>query len=162
MSHLPVDHHLRGLYRGLAILTGLALVVFGIAGFVETAGMNFFAQPGERVLWLTANPAFALLSVLVGAGVVAVTLIGRNLDVPANVGLGGVFMLSGLIMLCLLRTDLNFLAFSVANVNVSFVIGLVLITAGLYGTASTSRVHAQPRHRSARAAEETGSKANSR
>jgi hypothetical protein len=136
MSHLPVDHPLRGLYRGLALLSGVVLVVFGIAGYAKTSSMDFFAQPGERVLGLTTNPAFALLSVVVGGLVIAATAVGRNLDVAVNTVLGGVFMLAGLLMLCVLRTDLNFLAFSMTNVNVSFVIGLVLVTAGLYGNVS--------------------------
>jgi hypothetical protein len=134
--HLPVDHPMRGLYRGLALLTGVLLVVFGVAGFIETSGMPFFDQEGERVLWLTSNPAFSLLSVVVGALVLVVTAIGRNLDVLSNLALGMVFLLSGMVMLTLLRTDLNFLAFSMTNCIVSFVIGLILCTAGLYGTTS--------------------------
>jgi uncharacterized protein YacL len=136
MAHLPIDHPLRGLYRGLAFLIGAVLLLFGIAGFIQTSGLPFFDQEGERVLWLTTNPAFSLLNIVVGAGVIVVTLIGRNLDVWSNVALGTIFMFSGLIMLCLLRTDLNFLAFSMTNVIVSFVIGMVLMTAGLYGGVS--------------------------
>jgi uncharacterized membrane protein YoaK (UPF0700 family) len=139
MAHLPVDHPLRGLYRGAALLTGAGLTVFGVVGYARSASLPFFDQDGVRVFMLSTNRAFALLSIVVGLLVLVVTAIGRNLDVPANVALGGVFLLSGLVMLCVLRTGLNFLAFSVTNVNVSFVIGLILITAGLYGTVSRQR-----------------------
>lgn len=137
MSHFPVDHPLRGLYRGLAVLVGLALVVFGVVGYVQTSDLPMFDQTGERALGLTTNLAFSLLSIVFGILVVATTLIGRNFDVPVNVGLGTVFMVAGLAMLCLIRTDLNFLAFSITNVNVSFVIGMLLMAAGLYGKASS-------------------------
>lgn len=137
--HLPVDHPLRGLYRGLALLIGVFLVVFGIAGFMETAGMPFFEQDGERVFGLTTNPAFSVLNIVVGVLVVVVTAIDRNIDVMGNLALGLVFLLAGMAMLCLLRTNLNFLGFSMTNCIVSFVIGLVLCTAGLYGTTSRAR-----------------------
>jgi hypothetical protein len=153
MAHLPVDHPLRGLYRGLAFLTGVALVVFGIAGYLKTSDMGFFQHPGMRVLGLTTNPAFSLLSLVVGAGVAIASAIGRNVDVPVNTVLGAVFMLAGLVMLCVLRTDLNFLAFSITNVNVSSVIGLILITAGLYGRESRQRGGSKVRARASVAAD---------
>jgi hypothetical protein len=38
-----------------------------------------------------------------------------------------------------LRTDLNVLAFSITNVCISFIIGTVLMSAGLYGRTSSVR-----------------------
>jgi hypothetical protein len=142
MSHLPVDHPLRGLYRGLALLTGVLLVVFGVAGYVQTSDLPFFHQEGERVLWLSTNPAFSLLSILTGTIVAVASLIGRNVDVPVNYGVGGLFLVAGLVMLCVIRTDLNVLASSISNANVSFVVGLLLVTSGLYGTISHQRTRA--------------------
>jgi hypothetical protein len=142
MSHLPVDHPLRGLYRGLALLTGVLLVVFGIVGYVQTADLPFFDQDGQRVLGLTTNPAFALLSLVFGAVVTVAALIGRNLDVPVYHVVGWIFIVAGLVMLCVIRTDVNYLASSIANANVSFVVGLLLATAGLYGTVSRQRTKA--------------------
>jgi hypothetical protein len=46
-------------------------------------------------------------------------------------------MLVGMAMLALLETDANFLNFSVATCVVSFVIGIALLTAGLYGKVGT-------------------------
>jgi hypothetical protein len=139
MSHLPVDHPLRGFYRGLAILTGLGLIAFGIDGWIQTSSMSFFEQNGKTVLYLSTNPAFSVLSLLVGVGVLVATAVGRNVDVAVNTALGGVFLLAGLVMLCVLRTKVNFLAFSVRNVNVSFVVGLLLLSHGLYGRVSRHR-----------------------
>jgi hypothetical protein len=136
MLHIPVDHHLRGAYRTVAFIVGLALVVYGGCGLVQTAGLDFFSVDGERVWGLSMNPAFAVLNVVAGLVVGAGAVIGRNLDAKINIGFSVVFMLAGLVMLCLLRTDLNVLAFSITNVNVSFVIGMLLLAAGLYGRVS--------------------------
>jgi len=142
MSHLPVDHPLRGLYRGLALLTGVLLVVFGLVGYVQTADLPFFDQEGERVLGLTTNPAFSLLSLVFGAIVAVAALIGRNRDVPVYHAVGWIFIVAGLVMLCLIRTEANFLASSIANAIVSFVVGLMLAAAGLYGTVSRQQTKA--------------------
>jgi hypothetical protein len=140
MAHIPVDHPLRGLYRAVATIIGFALVVVGVIGLVKTAGsVDFFATHGERVLGLTMNPAFAVLNILVGAAIAGAGLIGRNWDASLNLLGGIVFLLAGGVMLCVLRTDLNLLAFSITNVCVSFVIGTLLLTAGLYGRVSATR-----------------------
>ncbi|NUS73388.1 MAG: DUF4383 domain-containing protein [Corynebacteriales bacterium] len=136
MAHFPVDHPMRGFYRGLALLSGIALTVYGVAGFVKTSGMDFFDRAGEQVWGLNQNPAFAVLNIAAGVLLVVGNLIGRNLDVLINVAIGSVMSIAGMAMLALLRTDSNFLAFTVTNVNVSFVIGTILFTAGMYGAVS--------------------------
>jgi hypothetical protein len=139
MSHFPVDHPLRGLYRGLALLAGALLTVFGVLGYVQTSDLDFFHQDGERVLGLSTNPAFSVLSILAGLVVLAANLLGRNVDVLVNRVVGGVFLVGGLFMLCVIRTGANFLASSITNANVSFVVGLILLAAGVYGTVSRTR-----------------------
>ncbi|MCW2566140.1 MAG: hypothetical protein JWN54_237 [Mycobacterium sp.] len=140
MAHIPVDHPLRGLYRAVATIIGFALLVIGVIGLVKTAGsVGFFATHGERILGLTLNPAFAVLNIVAGAVIAGAGLMGRNWDATINL-LGGIlFLLAGGVMLCVLRTDLNILAFSITNVCTSFVIGTVLMAAGLYGRTSTTR-----------------------
>lgn len=134
MSHIPVNHPLRGLYRFLATLTGLYVLVFGVVGFAETKGTPTFSQDDLHwVLGLRTNLAFAELSVVAGAIIVVAAVIGRNIDRFVNVAGGLVFMAAGMAMLILMRTDANFLGSSMANCVVSFVIGTVLFSAGLYG-----------------------------
>jgi hypothetical protein len=140
MAHIPVDHPLRGLYRTVATVIGLALLVVGAIGLVKTAGnVDVFATQGERVLGLTMNPAFAVLNIVAGLAIFVAGLLGRNLDATVNLLGGAVFLLAGGIMLCVLRTSLNVLAFSMTNVNVSFVIGTILLAAGLYGRTSATQ-----------------------
>lgn len=141
-----VDHPLRPLYRTLAFLTGVGLAAFGGLSMVATGGMATFDQVGTTVVGLGVNPAFAWLNVLAGMIVAVVALVGRNVDATFNVLAGAGFMLAGLIALCLLRTDANVLAFSMANVIVSFVIGTLLLTAGMYGrvTAPSGAIRIAP------------------
>ena len=48
------------------------------------------------------------------------------------------FLVAGMAMMVLMQTDLNFLGFTMATCIVSFVIGLVLFTAALYGKIGTA------------------------
>jgi predicted membrane-bound spermidine synthase len=134
MSHFPVNHPLRPLYRVLAALCGAYTLLFGIVGFTQTRDHGLFAQTDlPWVLGLRTNLAFALLSIVSGAVLIVSAVIGRNLDYAVNVAGGLLFMLIGMLMLGLMRTDANFLGFSMVNCIVSFVIGTVVFTAGLYG-----------------------------
>ena len=132
MSHTPVNHPLRPLYRVLAGLTGLYVLLFGILGAVETAGTDPFDHPSAYALGLRTNHAFSVISIIAGLIVVAATIVGRNIDHQVNQVAGYAFAVIGMLMLALLQTDANFLNFSVATCIVSFVISLLLLTAGLY------------------------------
>src|SRR6266545_4114447 len=128
MLHTPVNHHLRPLYRTLAGLAGVYVLLFGIIGLVQTRGLDFFAQHDlPWVLGLRTNPAFSILSI--GAG---------------------------LVMLVLQRTDANFLGFSVSNCVASFILGIITGTAGLYGkvgSVETESAEESFRHGSAAASQ---------
>src|SRR5262249_46500734 len=126
MSHIPVNHPLRTFYRFLAALAGLYILVFGIVAFSKAKGGDVFDQHNlVHALGLRGNMGFAVLSIAAGAVILACTLIGRNLDRAINMVGGIAFMAVGILMLCLLRTDANFLGFSMTNVIISFIIGVV-------------------------------------
>ena len=134
MAHYPVNHHLRPLYRAGAGLAGLYSVALGGLGLARAGSTGVFQQHDlPRVLGLPVNPAFACVSVLVGGAVLVAMLIGRNVDRAVNLVAGVLYLAAGLVMLALLRTDVNLLGFSVGSCVVSFVLGLVVLTAGLYG-----------------------------
>jgi hypothetical protein len=137
MSHLPVNHRLRPLYRAIALLIGVYLLVFGIIGVIKCAGDPFFDRGDVTVLGLKTNMAFALLSVVVGAILLVVSFAGRNLDHFAYMWLGGLFMFVGVFGLIIVRTGLNKLNFTVATCVVSSLIGTALLVAGLYGKTGT-------------------------
>ena len=144
--HIPINHHLRRLYRVLTGLAGLYVLVFGIAGASRSAGLPLFADPHHEtlpwVLGLRTNPAFSYLSIGAGIALLAGAVIGRNVDHYVNLVAGGVFLLSGMAMMTLLQSDANFLGFSMSNCVVSFILGLVTLAAGLYGRSGTAE-HAE-------------------
>ena len=134
MSHIPVNHHLRPLYRGLTALAGIFILVFGVIGLARTAGTSpFSVQDAVYVFGLRTNLAFSVLSIIAGLILAGSTVFGRNVDHFINIGAGLGFMVVGMLMLGLLHTDANFLAFTMTNVIVSFILGIVVFAAGLYG-----------------------------
>jgi hypothetical protein len=138
MVHLPINHPLQPLYRLLAGLVGVYVLAFGILGLMRTPGRPFFAQDGlPYVLGLHANRAFAILSIVVGVILVAGAVLGGNLHQSMSLVGSVVFLVAGLVMLVLERTDFNFLGFTPATSVVSFLIGVVLLLAGLYGKVGT-------------------------
>lgn len=147
MSHIPVNHPLRTLYRFLAAVAGLYILVFGVVLFGKTNGNAVFDQNNlVSALGLQGNMGFAVLSIAAGAVILVCTLIGRNIDRAINMVGGIAFMTVGILMLCLLRTDANFLGFSMTNVVVSFVIGVLLFAAGLYGKTGSAEQAAAEEH----------------
>lgn len=142
-THLPVNHRLRGLYRGLAGATGIYLVGFGTAGAMAARGKPFFDQGSTQAWGLHTNMAFAVLSIAVGAVILAGVAIGRNVDRFINMLGALVFIAAGLIMLPLSLSSLNFLNYDVSAAVVSFVIGSILLLSGLYGRVGPAeqRVH---------------------
>jgi hypothetical protein len=139
MAHIPINHHLQPLYRALAALIGIYVLVFGIVGVTRTGGRPLFAQEGlPAVLGLHANRAFAILSIVAGALLIGGALVGGVVDQRLNLVLALVFLLAGFAMMVLMQTSLNFLGFTMATCVVSFVIGMLLLTAGLYGKTGSA------------------------
>lgn len=131
-SHMPVNHSLRPLYRALALAAGLFVLVFGVVGFLVTQGDPIFEPGPERALGLHTNPAFSYASVVAGALIVLSTLVGRNIDRFVNIWVGSAFLIAGTAMMALMGSDLNVLNFTMITCIVSYTIGSVLLTAGMY------------------------------
>jgi hypothetical protein len=145
MAHIPINHPLRPLYRVLTAIAGLYILIFGIIGAIKTGGNPLFDQKDLHwVLGLRTNLAFAILSIVAGVVIMVSVFIGHNVDHYLDIGAGLGFMVVGMLMLTLLQTDANFLGFSVVNCIVSFVLGMVVLAAGLYGkTGSDADVAAE-------------------
>jgi hypothetical protein len=140
MADLPVDHRLRSAYRVMSALAGAYVLVFGILAITRTAGTALFAQTGlPWVMGLRTNTAFAIASIAAGVVIIAAALIGRNIDVRVNILGSAGFLSVGTLMLGLMSTNANFLGFSMVNCIVSYIIGTLLLTAGLYGKTVRTR-----------------------
>ena len=137
MAHTPINHPLRPLYRALAAIAGIYLIVFGVVGFIV-------GGDGHRVLGQGTNLLWCVVSLVVGAVVLGVTVMGRNLDAQVNQYIGWALMVIAVYELATNRTDANFLDFTVSTVVVTIIVGLILITAGLYSkVGSEEDAHAE-------------------
>jgi len=142
LAHIPVNHHLRPLYRALAGLSGVFLVAVGIYGLIETSGHELFAREDlPEVLGMQFNPFGAGLFLVFGIAVLALTALGRNIDHLGNFWLGQMLVLISLFELAFVRTDLNVLGFNMTAVIVTMVVGLLVLTASLYLKVGPDRPH---------------------
>jgi hypothetical protein len=145
MAHNPVNHPLRPIYRAVAGIVGAYLIVFGVLGIILTGDEGLFGRAGDRVLGQGANLFWSIVSVLLGIIVLAATLLGRNRDVLVDTYLGWTLLVVGTFSLAAIRTNANFLDFSVATVVVSYLAGLALILAGLYSKTAPPEQTTEPR-----------------
>lgn len=146
MSHIPVNHPLQPFYRLLAACAGVFVLVFGVIGLSRTAGDPLFERGDTTVFGLHLNLAFSIISVAVGLVLVTGAAYGRNVDHYINLVGGGVFLVAGVIMMLLLQTDGNFLNFRMSTCIISFLIGVVLMAAGLYGRTGPGDLQALEEH----------------
>ncbi len=145
MAHNPVNHPLRPIYRAIAGIVGVYLIAFGILGLILTADEGLFGRAGDRVLGQGANLFWSIVSILLGIVVIAATVVGRNLDVAVNTYLGWALLVIGTYCLAAIRTDANFLDFSVGTVVVTYLAGLALILAGYYVKTAPEEQTSAPR-----------------
>jgi hypothetical protein len=123
---------LRPIYRAIAGIIGVYLIAFGVLGLILTADEGLFGRAGDRVLGQGTNLFWSIVCILLGILVLAATVVGRNIDVAVYTYLGWAVLVVGTYCLAAIRTDANFLDFSVATVIVTYLIGLALILAGYY------------------------------
>ncbi|MFF8472348.1 DUF4383 domain-containing protein [Streptomyces sp. NPDC015414] len=144
-EHLPVDHRLNTVYRVGAALIGAFLLVFGILGLIDQIG--FFNTGGDRVIGLNTNGTLSVVSIVVGVILLAGMVIGGNVASTLNMVFGVLFLLNGFLNLALLDGEYNFLAFRIQNVFFSFIVGLLLMTFGMYGRVGSTLPPDNPYYR---------------
>ncbi|ROR00505.1 uncharacterized protein DUF4383 [Streptomyces sp. 2132.2] len=152
-DELPVDHPLSRVYRIGAALCGLLLLVFGCLGFAGS--LSSFDTAGQRIVGMSTNGLLSTVSVVVGLLLFVAALIGGNVASSVNIAVGVLFVLSGFVHLFLIGRPGNILDFGMTNVIFSFLMGLLIMTFGMYGRVSGGLPHDNPywqrRHRGDRA-----------
>ncbi|MFF2775998.1 DUF4383 domain-containing protein [Streptomyces sp. NPDC058052] len=141
-EELPVDHHLATVYRVGAAVCGCLLLVFGCLGFADV--LSPFDTSGDKIAGMTTNSALSVISVVVGMVLLAGAVVGGNVASTVNMIVGALFLLSGFYHLFVLDRPANFLDFGMTNVVFSFVMGLLIITFGMYGRVSSKLSHDNP------------------
>ena len=127
-ARVPVVHK----YGAVAVAAVIG--VFGLLGFA--GGLDYFSTEGEPVLGLSSNGLLSTVSVVTAAVLVFAAFRSARTASTIMIVIGGLFLLSALVNLALLRTSFNILAFEMANVVFSILAGLVLLTLGAYGRVS--------------------------
>lgn len=130
----PAGSRVPAVHRIGAVVVAAVIAVFGILGFAD--GLDFFSTDGERVLGLSSNGLLSTISVVTAAVLIAAAVRGPRVASTVMIVVGVLFLVSALVNLAVLETDLNFLAFRFANVVFSVVAGLTLLLLGAYGRVS--------------------------
>ena len=135
-DHARAQHSttLGTVHRVGAILMGVILWIFGTLGFVNSLG--FFETTGGEIAGLNSNGLLSAISLIVGTILIASGIRGGQTASTVTAGVGVAFILSGLANLAVLDTGINYLAFTIANVFFSLIVGVMLLTIGLYGRVS--------------------------
>lgn len=141
LTHAPVNHPLRPVYRTVAAVAAVVTIVIGAVGFAATSSHDYFAAGTGSVLGLGMNPGHALLMAASGVLVLLALFIGRNVDQVLLILLGAGLFVVGSVGLVLMRTDFNVLNYRMPNVIVAYVIGTLLFTAGLYVKSGRAAAH---------------------
>ncbi|WP_338703264.1 DUF4383 domain-containing protein [Streptomyces sp. Q6] len=141
-DELPVDHKLAQVYRWGAAFCGVVLLVFGLLGFADQ--LSPFNTDGSRIAGMSTNGVLSLISVVVGLALIAGGIIGGNIASTLNMTVGTLFLISGFVHIFILDKGANVLDFGMTNVIFSFVMGLVILTFGMYGRVSSRLPHDNP------------------
>lgn len=118
-------------HRAGAAGLGGFLVAFGLAGL--TLGAGFLATSGPIVMGLSTNGLLSTLSLVVGVVLVGAAVRGGQVASTVSVAVGTLFLASGIVNALVLDTSLNMLAFRMANVVFSLLVGAALLYVGAYG-----------------------------
>ncbi|MFE9931907.1 DUF4383 domain-containing protein [Streptomyces sp. NPDC005533] len=140
-DELPVDHPLNRVYRIGAAACGLLLLLFGCLGFADS--LSSFDTAGS-IAGMSTNGLLSAISVIVGLLLFVAALIGGNVASSVNIAVGVLFVLSGFVHLFLIGRPGNVLDFGMTNVIFSFLMGLLIMTFGMYGRVSGGLPHDNP------------------
>ncbi|MCQ4205640.1 DUF4383 domain-containing protein [Streptomyces longispororuber] len=141
-DELPLDHKLAQVYRWGAAFCGGVLLVFGCLGFADQ--LSPFNTSGGEIAGMSTNGVLSLISVVVGLALIAGGVVGGNIASTLNMIVGTLFLISGFVHIFILDKGANVLDFGMTNVIFSFVMGLVILTFGMYGRVSSRLPHDNP------------------
>jgi Domain of unknown function (DUF4383) len=130
--------------RLLGLVLGVVYLLLGMLGFFLTSETGFAATSGPKVIDLfQVNPLHNLVHLAVGIVLVVTALVGIRPARIANMTLGAIFLLVGVIGLLLASPDnaLNILAINGADNVLNFATAVVLLSVGF----GADRVIARPK-----------------
>ncbi|MGW1590035.1 DUF4383 domain-containing protein [Streptomyces sp. NPDC002386] len=138
----PVDHRLATVYRYGAGICGGVLLLFGCLGFADE--LTPFGTDGTRIAGMSTNGLLSLISVFFGLLLIGGAVVGGNFASTLNMAVGALFLVSGFVHIFVLDRSANILDFGMTNVIFTFVMGLLIITFGMYGRVTGGLPHDNP------------------
>jgi hypothetical protein len=124
-------HPIHTVHRIGAAAVGGFLLLFASESLLLPVG--FVPGPSAVVFGMATSGLLAVVSLLVGAVLVAAAVRGGPLASSVSVVVGTAFLLSGLGNALVLGTAMNMLGFRLSNVVFSLLVGLALLMVGAYG-----------------------------
>lgn len=141
----PTTHPIHTVHRvGIGGL-GLFLLTFGVLGLIRR--LPFDTTQGELVMGLQANGLLATVSVVVSLVLLGAAARGGHAASTVGIVSGGLFLVSGIVNMFVLGTEMNMLAFGLSNVIFSLVVGMGLLFTGAYGRISGGLAPDSPYYR---------------
>jgi hypothetical protein len=118
--------------RLVAVIFGAVYLIVGALGFAATAGVEFIATEGGLLLGIfEVNPLHNIVHLLIGIALLIAGIKSVSAAKAANVTVGVVYLLVGIVGFFLVDTALNILALNTADHFLHLVSALVLLGVGL-------------------------------
>ena len=117
--------------RLLATVFGAVYLLVGVAGFLVTNGVGFFATEGRNLIIFEVNPLHNVIHLAIGAALLIAGLSSVTAAKTANSTVGLVYLLVGIVGLFLPGTALNIIALNGADNVLHLGSALVLLAVGL-------------------------------
>jgi Domain of unknown function (DUF4383) len=120
----------RSVNQLVALVFGVVYVAVGLLGFAVTSGVGFLATEGNNLIIFEVNPLHNIVHLLIG---VLLALGSRTLATArtVNIGVGGTYLLVGLLGLFLIGSAANILALNGADNVLHFASAALLLGVGL-------------------------------
>lgn len=117
--------------RVVGAVFGVVYVLVGLVGFAITTDTGFAATQGQELIFFELNPLHNIVHVAVGALLAAAAYKGAKIASGANLLVGAVYLLVGVLGLFLLDSQANLLALNHPDNALHLASAVILIGVGL-------------------------------
>ncbi|WP_130491913.1 DUF4383 domain-containing protein [Motilibacter rhizosphaerae] len=117
--------------RLLGVVFGVVYLLVGLLGWFVVGGVGFAESHGKSLLGFDVNPLHNIVHLLVGLALLGAGVAGTAAAKGANIAVGAVYLVVGIIGLFILDSDANILALNGADNVLHLASALLLLGVGL-------------------------------